>query len=396
VKQTSPRPVKRLAKMKIAAPLLLTGALLWVSPARADFFDDLGFALNKLGDSVERGVKDITTDDAKPAPASQAGSQAPAPMAPAQAAPETSPDASGIIWNAAPAGVVTSEMARGVNTPPLPRSRPGASAPYEIRGSSVKDDAPAPSRAPTRRPVQMVASLAPIAGYSEAPALQRSNRYSPADAAARLQSVAPSAAGVTAVNVPIPPAKPAPRSSTQAAITPASLLAPAPMIEPPKETAMQAPSQPVAQPAALAPVVPLAKPAISVPAVTAPIVSVPAIEHNSTSAARNFTIKFSNRMVSVNDAVLRNSASKPDTRSQALIAQLVRQVKNQPGMRIKLESSAVAVDDRLGEARRRSFERAQLVQNWLVAQGVRTTQIDLNVLGASTSDVVSLSAYKAN
>jgi len=393
--------------MKIAAPLLLTGALLWVSPARADFFDDLGFALNKLGDSVERGVKDITTDDAKSAPASQAGSQAPAPVAPAQAAPETSPetsaDASGIIWNAAPAGVVTSEMARGVNTPPLPRSRPGASAPYEIRGSSIKDDAPAPSRAPTRRPVQMVASLAPIAGYSEAPALQRGNRYSPADAAARLQSVAPSAAGTAAVNVPIPPAKPAPRSSTQAAITPASLLAPAPVIEPPTETDMLAPIQP----AALPPVVPPAKPAVtatarvvaptvSAPAVTAPIVSVPAIEHNSTSAARNFTIKFSNRMVSVNDAVLRNTASKPDTRSQALIAQLVRQVKNQPGMRIKLESSAVAIDDRLGEARRRSFERAQLVQNWLVAQGVRTTQIDLNVLGASTSDVVSLSAYKAN
>jgi len=393
--------------MKIAAPLLLTGALLWVSPARADFFDDLGFALNKLGDSVERGVKDITTDDAKSAPASQA----PASMAPAEPAPETSPetsaDASGIIWNAAPAGVVTSEMARGVNTPPLPRSRPGASAPYEIRGSSIKDDAPAPSRAPTRRPVQMVASLAPIAGYSEAPALQRSNRYSPADAAARLQSVAPSAAGTAAVNVPIPPAKPAPRSSTQAAITPASLLAPAPVIEPPKETAMLAPIQPAAQPAALPPVVPPAKPAVtatarvvaptvSAPAVTAPIVSVPAIEHNSTSAARNFTIKFSNRMVSVNDAVLRNTASKPDTRSQALIAQLVRQVKNQPGMRIKLESSAVAIDDRLGEARRRSFERAQLVQNWLVAQGVRTTQIDLNVLGASTSDVVSLSAYKAN
>jgi len=393
--------------MKIAAPLLLTGALLWVSPARADFFDDLGFALNKLGDSVERGVKDITTDDAKSAPASQA----PASMAPAEPAPETSPetsaDASGIIWNAAPAGVVTSEMARGVNTPPLPRSRPGASAPYEIRGSSIKDDAPAPSRAPTRRPVQMVASLAPIAGYSEAPALQRSNRYSPADAAARLQNVAPSAAGTAAVNVPIPPAKPAPRSSTQAAITPASLLAPAPVIEPPKETAMLAPIQPAAQPAALPPVVPPAKPAVtatarvvaptvSAPAVTAPIVSVPAIEHNSTSAARNFTIKFSNRMVSVNDAVLRNTASKPDTRSQALIAQLVRQVKNQPGMRIKLESSAVAIDDRLGEARRRSFERAQLVQNWLVAQGVRTTQIDLNVLGASTSDVVSLSAYKAN
>jgi len=393
--------------MKIAAPLLLTGALLWVSPARADFFDDLGFALNKLGDSVERGVKDITTDDAKSAPASQAGSQAPAPVAAAQAAPETSPetsaDASGIIWNAAPAGVVTSEMARGVNTPPLPRSRPGASAPYEIRGSSIKDDAPAPSRAPTRRPVQMVASLAPIAGYSEAPALQRSNRYSPADAAARLQSVAPSAAGTAAVNVPIPPAKPALRSNTQAAITPASLLAPAPVIEPPKETAMLAPIQP----AVLPPVVPPAKPAVtatarvvaptvSAPAVTAPIVSVPAIEHNSTSAARNFTIKFSNRMVSVNDAVLRNTASKPDTRSQALIAQLVRQVKNQPGMRIKLESSAVAIDDRLGEARRRSFERAQLVQNWLVAQGVRTTQIDLNVLGASTSDVVSLSAYKAN
>lgn len=395
--------------MKIAAPLLLTGALLWVSPARADFFDDLGFALNKLGDSVERGVKDITTDDAKSAPASQAGSQAPAPVAAAapEASAETSPDAGGIIWNAAPAGVVTSEMARGVNTPPLPRSRPGASAPYEIRGSSIKDDAPAPSRAPTRRPVQMVASLAPIAGYSEAPALQRSNRYSPADAAARLQNVAPSAAGVTAVNVPIPPAKPAPRSSTQAAITPASLLAPAPVIEPPKETAMLAPIQPAAQPAALPPVVLPAKPAVtatarvvaptvSAPAVTAPIVSVPAIEHNSTSAARNFTIKFSNRMVSVNDAVLRNTASKPDTRSQALIAQLVRQVKNQPGMRIKLESSAVAIDDRLGEARRRSFERAQLVQNWLVAQGVRTTQIDLNVLGASTSDVVSLSAYKAN
>jgi hypothetical protein len=112
------------------------------TPARADFFDDLGDAVTKLGDAVGDTVNDVFSPS-KP-------HNTPAPPPPATSDTD-------ITWNTNPA-------------------LPSAPVPHPARrpGSRQTDDAPLPRAAPRRGPVSVVGTLDPlpgtVAGATVAPA----------------------------------------------------------------------------------------------------------------------------------------------------------------------------------------------------------------------------------
>lgn len=178
--------------------LLVTALWLAASPARADFFEDLSFAVNKLGNAVEDTVTEaLQTDEPQRAPASPAAPQAP-----------TEPQ---IIWNTVPETTTPA-----VGLPPMPPRRPAGATSHTAPSRSVMrhDDAPAPRAAPPRRPVSVVAALPPLPGtlaassvvprpaYGLAPRAARSANSNSASALQQqmtLNSIRPAAAAQPAV-----------------------------------------------------------------------------------------------------------------------------------------------------------------------------------------------------
>lgn len=115
------------------------------TPARADFFDDLGDAVTKLGDAVGDTVNDVFS------PSKPRNTPAPPP-------PTTSD--TDITWN--------TDSALSSVPVPHPARRPGSRP-----GNSMVDDAPPPRAAP-RHAVSVVGTLPPlpgtVAGATVAPA----------------------------------------------------------------------------------------------------------------------------------------------------------------------------------------------------------------------------------
>ncbi len=129
--------------MRRRAGLVIIAVLgLATTPARADFFDDLGNAVTKLGDAVGDTVNDVFSPS-KP-------HNTPAPPPPATSDTD-------ITWN--------TDSALPSAPVPHPTRRPG---------SPLVDDAPPPRAAPRHGPVSVVGTLAPlpgtIAGATVAPA----------------------------------------------------------------------------------------------------------------------------------------------------------------------------------------------------------------------------------
>ncbi len=279
-----------------ALALLCLGVLLLSSPARADFFGDLGAALNKLGKSVEEAFTSEPKESAD-------DSAVPAPQPPLV-----------IHWNPPPPDLVLP-----VKLPPLPRPKPSADrtpqfavieappAPtyaYQVRSS--KDDAPQPKAQPVR-PVQTVAMLTPPPGFQLAPAL-----------------------------TPRPMAAPAPDQLNRAA--PQAGL----------KTSAQA--QPPSTPVAI---------------------------------ASGYRLRFGLQ-----------SAMIPDTgagSSPSVIKAAARAVTTQKDMRLRL----IAETTQPQGARSLSLKRALQVKQWLEAEGVRPTQIDLDVRGQGSAELVNLTPYQA-
>lgn len=139
--------------------LLTVLGLAVTTPARADFFDDLGDAFTKLGDAVGDTVNDVFSPS-KP-------HNTPAPP------PPTTSDTD-ITWNTNPAS-------------------PSVPVPHPARrpGSPLVDDAPPPRAAP-RHAVSVVGTLAPlpgtVAGATVAPARPV---YTPSAAPVTTPPVAP-------------------------------------------------------------------------------------------------------------------------------------------------------------------------------------------------------------
>lgn len=125
--------------------LLTVLGLAVATPARADFFDDLGDAVTKLGDAVGDTVNDVFS------PSKPRNTPAPPP-------PTTSD--TDITWN--------TDSALSSVPVPHPARRPGSRP-----GNSMVDDAPPPRAAP-RHAVSVVGTLPPlpgtVAGATVAPA----------------------------------------------------------------------------------------------------------------------------------------------------------------------------------------------------------------------------------
>lgn len=378
-----------------APALLFTGALLLAaiaaaSPARADFFKDLGDALNQLGNAVDEA---LTPKPAQPAPA-------PPPAAPPGP----------IDWNPAPVTSITGAQPYApVMTrlpPPLPASRraqlaaaprtesataalnmqslshittttapaPAAAAPAppvapnsplalvmaNRRGPAQVDDAPPPSRAP-RRAAVMASAIAPLPGFAQAPP-RAPAIYSPALSASTLNR----------------PAAPAPKPAPET--TAPSVVAAAPPAAPTPEQHFAALVAPVA-PSLPPPPAPVAAPALPTPRPAA------------LAANRSFVISYDSHQATVSDALLRGSAASPPREGKRVIEALARALRQDDTQRIRLKAESLVVDQRVAEARRRAFERAQLVKEWLQAAGARSTQIDLEIVGASAQDSISLALY---
>jgi hypothetical protein len=126
-----------------AAALVLLGVVLSSAPVRADFFQDLGFALGKLGEKVEETFSSDRPEPAQPV-------VQPTPIDPAT-----------INWNPVPDDALWLP-----ERPVLPKPKPKAASAYQVTAKA--DDAPAPKAAPIK-PVQTIAALAPLAGYTMAP-----------------------------------------------------------------------------------------------------------------------------------------------------------------------------------------------------------------------------------
>lgn len=165
--------------------LILAGVLLAAVPARADFFDDLGGALDKLGNSIGNAAKDVgnTVDEAFTRKPDQ--NQADQP----QAKPE-------ITWNPPPpvtsfSGATLYAPATAARPRPVPEARRNFASPAVNRPSINSttrqvDDAPPPHRAPYRAPVQ-AAYIGPLPGFTQAPP-RPAAVYSPVLAAASLEA----------------------------------------------------------------------------------------------------------------------------------------------------------------------------------------------------------------
>lgn len=313
--------------MKRSALLLMIGALLLATPARADFFKDLGEALGQLGNAIEGTAKDI-------GPA----------IAPKPAAPIPAPTPVGeIIWNSPPpttafSGATVYTPPTSVRPPALPERRRNtynatvsrqaapesvATTPagYSISRDGLRDDAPPPRRAPRRNPVE-ASFIAPLPGFTQAPPRAPAT-YSPVLAAASL-------------------------ADSQVAQVQASRDLPAR--------------------------IPVAKPAVV--------------------QSRDFVVTYSGFKARISDTLVGSTSAAPGGDSKLLVEALTASLRRDPGQRVRLRSEAIAVDDRLSEARKRSFDRALLVKNWLEAAGARPTQIDLEVAGAGNADQVALNVYK--
>ncbi len=156
--------MKQRTGLKLGALLSLTLALtLPAHSAQADFFEDLSFAVNKLGDAVGDAVGD----------AAKSVDNAVSPDRP-PLTETTDTNSQSIVWNAAPSYVTSP-----ASIPPIPSPRPNGRTPSS-RNGAVVDDAPPPRAAPHRRPVSVVEALPALPGTFEATAPLPRPSYAPA------------------------------------------------------------------------------------------------------------------------------------------------------------------------------------------------------------------------
>ena len=66
--------------------------------------------------------------------------------------------------------------------------------------------------------------------------------------------------------------------------------------------------------------------------------------------------------------------------------QLVKLMKGNPGIRIRLNGYASAKIDSPSQARRKSLFRALAIRKYLMSKGIRSTRIDIHALGNKSED----------
>ena len=160
--------------MKLGRIALLCSLISLIGlPARADFFEDLDFALTKLGNNIEKNVDSVVSSVMKN---------------PSEAPQSTVISKSDIIWNPPPPDLANTVGLVPYQSPGIGwQLRPGQQVMVMPR-IAAKDDAPAPSKAPVRAQVAS-AHLPPLPGFGEAQAQSQAGSQAPA--AASLSAVTP-------------------------------------------------------------------------------------------------------------------------------------------------------------------------------------------------------------
>lgn len=175
---------------------------------------------------------------------------------------------------------------------------------------------------------------------------------------------------------------PPPRRAPHRANVEASYIAPLPGFE-------QAPPRPAAHYSPVLAAASLsAAPAADIPTPARLPAVKPVVVQN-----RSFAITFGRDITTVSDTLLQVPGQRASGTTKALIEAVTKSLASNPDQRLKLHAEAVVEENRLSEARRRSFDRALLVKRWLVDAGVRSTRIDLDVAGAGNADAVTLTVY---
>lgn len=356
------------------------------SPVRADFFDDVDFALNKLGNAVADTVDSAIGSD-KPA----STPSTPLSQNPSQNAGFYAPQAAGSV----------------AHTLPTKPPRAGTAAPSK---ASTTDDAPAPKAAPHRDPVQRVATLSAPLGASEA-----APTYNPLE----VQKVVPIAA--SAFNkMPYPKPRPTSLNAQQLAklapfMTPAqpqaTETAPAPQAKPQPTEVAQADDAAAALPAAaILAIAPSAAPAVAQP-ITPAVATAPAkpaqpavqpILLKNKTAPRSFAVRFDGLSTVISDELI--SAPEQPQPVRTLVISAAGKALATEHARVMLVASAYSVQ---GEpsvvTSSRAFDRAQAVRDWLVSSGLRPTQMDFTIVApnpdngpADKVDIIVTSEPNAN
>ena len=65
---------------------------------------------------------------------------------------------------------------------------------------------------------------------------------------------------------------------------------------------------------------------------------------------------------------------------------LVKRMKGDPSIRIRLKGYASAKIDSPSQARRKSLFRALAIRKYLMSKGIRSTRIDIHALGNKSED----------
>jgi outer membrane protein OmpA-like peptidoglycan-associated protein len=224
-------------------------------------------------------------------------------------------------------------------------------ASYPARPSSA---APAPASTP-------VTLRSPTAAKPK-PAAQAAAKPAPAPAAAPKPAPAPAAA-----------AKPAPAPAPAAAPAPAPKPAAAPKsapVTPTPEAVASAPAKPAAPTPAPAPAP--APAAAAQPEPKPQVASAPATPAPAASSAETIQLLFGS-----GEADLTEDAKK----TLAGVAQTLRTDDN---ARLQLMAFAAGAENEASMARRLSLSRALAVRSYLIAEGVRSTRIDVRALGNKT------------
>lgn len=302
--------IRPLPHWLLALSVTVVAFVLPASTARADFFEDLGYAVGKLGDAVTETVDDALSSD-KPNAAQQPAAPAKPVIVPGFYTEPPVPPAQPIVTP--PAKTTNFNKKSPANTV----TKPASPVVPEQKTANKVDDAPPPKAAPARIPVSVVGAVAPLPGTTLADSTHQPSFP-------KQQGVAPMTAtkAATAKAAPVPKAKPAAHSAKTAAAVP--------------------------------------------------------------EGPRSFALRFNGQSAVLSDSVIEEKTSPPE-QAKTLIFAAAGQGLSNPKARISLVASSYVVGEDAGAARLRAFERAQQVQRWLVASGLRPTQMDFTIVPAGSA-----------
>ncbi|MBT6117743.1 MAG: OmpA family protein [Rhodospirillaceae bacterium] len=255
----------------------------------------------------------------------------------------------------------------GASAFPAPRgaAAPAVRSPVTLRAPSAAKTKPTSQASTAAKPAPKPAPAAapkptPAPAAKPAPAAAAKPAPVPAPAAAPKPAPAPAAAPKPTPAPPTPEAvASAPAKPAQGAATPPPPPPPSAAPSPPPEAAAKPAPTPAPKPAPAA--TPQSKPQVA----TAPAAPTP-------SGGGEIRLLFGS-----DDANLSDAAKKT-------LSDVAQSMKADDNARLQLLAYAAGAENESSKARRLSLSRALAVRSYLIAEGVRSTRIDVRALGNKT------------